>query len=154
MKGPQGVQMLAFGGGCAGVFIGGLNIFRIFGTDSIGFVEWIIAFYQIFFGLIMITLEIQGEWVAKYPKAKEMQATLVEYCRFLTILGGRGAFYFFVGSLTIGNGFSDPVEVDEILVGVYIFFIGGLCIAMQLNPQVAQPQANPGGYADPRHGGY
>merc|ERR1719460_3051447 len=138
MKGPQGVQMLAFGGGCAGVFIGGLNIFRIFGADSIGFVEWIIAFYQILFGLIMITLEVQGAWVEKYPWAKDKQAQLVEYCRFLTILGGRGAFYFFVGSLTVGNGFSPPLEIDEILVGLYIFFIGGLCIAMQFNPAVAQ----------------
>jgi hypothetical protein len=146
MKGPQGVQMLAFAGGCAAVVIGALGIFRI--TEE-GFVEWIIAFYQIAFGLIMVTLEVQGQWVEKYPKAKDFQAQLVEYCRFLTILGGRGAFYFFVGSLTIGNGVSPPFELDEILVGVYIFFIGGLCIAMQFNPQVSQPQQAPGGYGGP-----
>jgi hypothetical protein len=151
MKGPQGIQMLAFGGGCASIGIGGLGIFRI--TEE-GFVEWIIAFYQIAFGLIMMILEVQGDWVDKYPVAKEKQAQLVEYCRFLTILGGRGAFYFFVGSLTIGNGVSPPMEWDEILVGLYIFFIGGICIAMQFNPQVAQgppPQnyGGSGGYAGP-----
>jgi hypothetical protein len=84
-----------------------------------------------------------------------MQATLVEYCRFLTILGGRGAFYFFVGSLTIGNAVSTPFEWDEFAVGAYIFFIGGVCIAMQFNPQVgggaapAQSAGYGGGYGDP-----
>jgi hypothetical protein len=154
MKGPQGIQMLAFGGGCASIGIGGLGIFRL--TQE-GFVEWIIAFYQIAFGLIMVMLEVQGEWVEKYPKAKEMQAQLVEYCRFLTILGGRGAFYFFVGSMTIGNGVSDPFELDEILVGVYIFLLGGICIAMQFNPQVAQgaqqSYAGPAAYGGGGYGG-
>jgi hypothetical protein len=147
-KGPQGIQMLAFVGGCAAVFIGVFGIFRI---AEEGFVEWIICFYQIVFGLIMVTLEIQGEWVDKYPYAKEKQAQLVEYCRFLTILGGRGAFYFFVGSLTIGNAVSTPFEWDEFAVGAYIFFIGGVCIAMQFNPQVGAQAQPAGGYGG---GGY
>jgi hypothetical protein len=146
MKGPQGIQMLAFGGGCAAVTIGVLGLLRI--TEE-GFVEWIIAFYQLAFGLIMITLEIQGEWVEKYPRAKDFQAALVEYARFLTILGGRGLFYFFVGSLCIGNGVSPPFELDETLVGLYIFFIGAICIAMQFQGQVGGGQAGPA-YGDPR----
>ena len=37
----------------------------ILGEDRLPCRRWIIAFYQLAFGLIMITLEIQGEWVEK-----------------------------------------------------------------------------------------
>ena len=37
--------------------------------------------------------------ITRYPQAMKFQEALVEYARFLTILGGRGLFYFFVGSI-------------------------------------------------------
>jgi hypothetical protein len=135
-KGPAGVTLLAFGGGAALTFIG---IWTFFTIVSIGITDWLINCFQILFGIFMMLIEAQGDWLDRLsPKAVEFQAKLGEYAKFLTLLLGRGIFYIFLGSLTMTTGLSEPLDVMETLIGVYVMFIGIICIGMHTNPQAVQ----------------
>lgn len=147
-KGMVGVQALAFGGGAALVFIG---IFGCFAIATNGVVEWIINFYQIAFGIGAMLVEgSEMPMLKQQPKAVALHAKLVEYAKFMTLLFGRGIFYIFVGSLTISVAFTTPIDWLQLLIGIFILFVGILCCGMHFNP--AATQAMGAQYARPGQG--
>merc|ERR1719203_388327 len=88
---------------------------------------YLVNAYQMLFGLITCILEAPEEWVSKNDKLKNGQRIIHEYCKFLTTFGGRGLFYLFQGSLAISlTGVS-----LQLFLGIYMGFVGLMCIAAQ-----------------------
>mmetsp|Transcript_26593 Transcript_26593/g.37051 ORF Transcript_26593/g.37051 Transcript_26593/m.37051 type:complete len:259 (+) Transcript_26593:30-806(+) len=106
----RGLGCLGFVGGLltAGVsFLGMLNL-----LNPLGFV---VEAYTFLFGIGIALIEMQNQCLPL--------AFLKRWARFITTLGGRGLFYFYVGSLSLAKwtflGF---------IVGIYMMFIGGIYV--------------------------
>ena len=111
VDGPFSYKIASFVAGAAMIFFG---ITGVFVTG--GFMNTLINFYQLGFGLLTVGLESNKELLSK-----EFKAFLFEYFRFMFTLVGRGCFYilagilltaahpwpnFFVGIFTLGTGFA------------------------------------------------
>jgi len=83
----------------------------------------IIEIYTAIFGVVIIMLEGRGPI---YPA--RLRALIVREAKFLTLLNGRGAFYFFVGTLLLSQW---PDLIDSIVglamstLGILMVVIGG-----------------------------
>jgi hypothetical protein len=81
---------------------------------SLLFVNAIIQLYIVAFGIIVCILEIRNE------KSREAWLPLItQYAFFLTQVWGRGAFYFFAGTLALSQW-----TLMSILVGLYMMAMG------------------------------
>lgn len=135
-KGTQGVSMLAFLGGALLTVLG---IFDMFRNPFTGFVWFIINVYQLAFGIITCLLEAQPDWYKSQPKVAAYQQKVAEYAKFLTLLLGRGLFYVFIGSLTFTVSWTaEGLDVFELLIGIYVLFVGILSVGMHFNPDATR----------------
>jgi len=125
-QGPAGVRLLAFGGSVASVavtvftLINPLNMFCI--------ITYVICAYMALFALTSALFEASPEWIAKVPGLNKYQDMLIENCKFLTVVAGRGMFYIFQGSLWAGQ--AEWSEIHELAVGGFLIFVGVLHVAM------------------------
>lgn len=110
-SGPLTFRMLGFLGGLAMCVSNGLAIVdRFFGFNFAGS---LIAVYGVMFGIIITMLEAPG------PCSRRLQGGIRFYAKFLDFTWGRGALYFFVGSLQAANW-----NMLDWAVGGFMMFVG------------------------------
>jgi len=96
-QGPDGIRFLSFIGGLVVSFYGltcAIGIGEIFSNP----VAYIAGAAQLGFGLMIVVLEASPSLLASYQKLATMQRLCHDYCKFLTLLWGRGIFYLYVGA--------------------------------------------------------
>ncbi|KAL7563074.1 hypothetical protein ACA910_022567 [Epithemia clementina (nom. ined.)] len=109
--GPLTFRMLGFLGGLAMVFSNSIAVLdRFFSFNYSGFV---IALYGIFFGVVITMLEAPG------PCSRRLKTGIHYYAKFLEMTWGRGALYFFVGTLQVSNW-----NLLDWAVGGFMIFTG------------------------------
>lgn len=126
-QGPAGVRFLAFIGGVGSLVNAGLSLVNplmlVFGT-----VTYVVAVYQCLFAITTMLFEAPPEYIAKVPGANGYQDMLMVKAKFLTENAGRGLFYIFQGSLWLA--FASMTNIDDLIVGCYLCFIGLLHVLM------------------------
>lgn len=125
-QGPAGVRLLAFGASVASV---GVTVFTLINPlNMFCIITYVICAYMALFALTTALFEANPEWIAKVPGLNKYQDMLIDNCKFLTIVAGRGMFYIFQGSLWAGQ--AEWSEIHELAVGGFLIFIGLLHVAM------------------------
>merc|ERR1711972_181963 len=103
-QGPAGVRVLAFLGSLASAInavMSLINVFSVFGH----LILYMVSLYQFIFSLTTIIFEAPPETVQKiqqtcpFLKVDTYQAMLLENAKFMSLVGGRGMFYIFQGTL-------------------------------------------------------
>eukprot|EP00914_Ancora_sagittata_P019847 GHVO01039463.1.p1 GENE.GHVO01039463.1~~GHVO01039463.1.p1 ORF type:complete len:190 (+),score=33.25 GHVO01039463.1:399-968(+) len=105
------VMMLACG-------FGMLNIFTLITKPA----RFILRAYQMFFGLMIAVIEIKDVPIC----GKKIEEFAHKYAPFLTIIGGKGIFYAFAGSLGVMSISDFIIFVPSVAVmvcGVVLIFI-------------------------------
>lgn len=124
-EGPMTYRVMAFIGGLAMIASNGIAILDRF--FSFNFSGSLIAIYGVIFGIIISFLE--GPIVC----SKRMQTGIRYYAKFLEFTWGRGALYFFVGSLQISN-----FNILDWVVGGWMIFVGvtAICVGISTSRQL------------------
>jgi EF-hand domain pair/COPI associated protein len=104
-------QSLGFIGGLAMIASNGIAILDRF--FSFNFAGSLLAVYGVFFGLIITILDGPG------PCAQYLNRRTLFYAKFLEFTWGRGALYFFVGTLQVSNW-----NMLDWAVGGFMMFVG------------------------------
>jgi hypothetical protein len=130
-QGPDGVRVLAFIGGIGSA---GLGIFRcVTLTMSLAFlhspVTFVIALYQVFFGLTSCLFEASHETLTKIENTckapvSSYQDMLIMKAKFISESKGRGFFYVFQGTLWLSV--ASLTELLNLGCGLWLVFIGFL----------------------------
>jgi len=132
-QGPTGVRVLAFIGGvasCINALLALLNILSAFTH----IVLYTVSAYQLVFSLTTMLFEAKPEWIQstqeKCPAlaVDSYQDMLLENAKFLSLTGGRGLFYIFQGTMWLA--FASITNWINLLVGLYLVFIGGIHVLM------------------------
>jgi COPI associated protein len=124
-EGPLTFRTLGFLGGIAMTISNALAILDRF--FSFNFTGAVLAIYGVFFGILITSLEGTGSY------SKILNSTIRYYAKFLDFTWGRGALYFFVGTLQASN-----VNMLDWAVGGFMIFVGltamgvGIATAAQL----------------------
>jgi COPI associated protein/EF-hand domain pair len=109
--GPFTFRMLGFIGGLAMIVSNGIAILDRF--FSFNFAGAMIAIYGVFFGIIIALLE------GPFPFKERVQGGIRFHAKFLEFTWGRGALYFFVGTLQVSNW-----NMLDWAVGGFMIFVG------------------------------
>lgn len=126
-QGPAGVRFLAFLASTASAVLSVMNLIDLRGLFSP--VQYIISGFQFIFALSTMLFEAKPEWIEKLGTwVNKYQEMLIEYCNFLTTCWGRGGFYIFQGTTWLIN--AGLGNLDDLIVGLFLFFIGALTVAM------------------------
>merc|ERR1711879_818239 len=89
---------------------------------------YILKGYIGIFALTTMLFESKQEWIGSLGALRTYQEWLIKHCEFLSLMGGRGAFYMFQGTLWLT--FADSLsEILEITVACALIFIGILHVA-------------------------
>lgn len=132
-QGPKGVRILAFMAGCASF---GISVWHVvkFWKAAIHPFQYVMDFYQTLFCLMTMMFEANPNHIQKLKCLDKIHDMLLEYCKFLTTCFGRGMFYTFQGSIWVGQvkfaNWWKPSELAELIVGLFMCFIGILNFAM------------------------
>jgi hypothetical protein len=116
-KGPDGIRLLSI---VSGAFVVIVNLLRLYDgiTDlSLELDGYLLHAYQILFGLVVLALEVDPDWLGDDFHVREI---VYEQARFLTNLLGRGLFYIFgaVISVVQKSGYEELAGYLMLLVGV------------------------------------
>merc|ERR1719181_1058780 len=90
--------------------------------------------FQFIFAFTTAMFEIPPEYVTKiqttvsFIPIDKYQTMLIEYCKFFTLVAGRGLFYIFQGNLWFV--FANLSALLEYVIGAYLCFIGLLHVLM------------------------
>mmetsp|Transcript_69382 Transcript_69382/g.136151 ORF Transcript_69382/g.136151 Transcript_69382/m.136151 type:complete len:262 (-) Transcript_69382:105-890(-) len=131
-QGPTGVRLLAFLGSTASAVnavLSLINIFRVFGHAIL----YMVSVYQFIFSVTTVLFEMKPEWVTSiedklHIPVSKYQDMLLDNAKFLSLVGGRGMFYIFQGTLWLAfASFSDFVNL---LIGLFLVFIGVVHVLM------------------------
>merc|ERR1712194_346815 len=79
------------------------------------------------FGLCTCMIEAPKDWVKPGTNLQKIEKFIDDHAKFLTTAGGRGLFYVFQASLLL----SVDGGLLSCVLGLYLFGIGLLCVAMQ-----------------------
>mmetsp|Transcript_2442 Transcript_2442/g.5192 ORF Transcript_2442/g.5192 Transcript_2442/m.5192 type:complete len:275 (-) Transcript_2442:288-1112(-) len=123
-QGPAGLRVLAFIAGslsCANAFLQVLS--KLTGLD---FLWCLIAVFQVVFSLTTMIFEADPDTVSKVDFVSSYQDMLIEYCKFLTVVTGRGLFYIFQGLLWLAQVQVTVGSLLNIFVGCFLIFVGFL----------------------------
>ena len=116
-EGPLTFRMLGFLGGLAMIASNLIAILdRFFSFNIAG---GMIAMYGVMFGIIIALLEAPG------PVGGKIKGGIHYYAKFLEFTWGRGALYFFVGSLQVSNW-----NILDWAVGGFMIFVGVTAMAV------------------------
>lgn len=110
-EGPFTFRILGFIGGLAMIVSNGIAILDRF--FSFNFAGAMIAIYGVFFGIIIALLE------GPFPFKERVQGGIRFHAKFLDFTWGRGALYFFVGTLQVSNW-----NMLDWAVGGFMIFVG------------------------------
>mmetsp|Transcript_19736 Transcript_19736/g.56500 ORF Transcript_19736/g.56500 Transcript_19736/m.56500 type:complete len:197 (+) Transcript_19736:150-740(+) len=121
-QGPALLRFLAIFAALGSFGCAAWRLFNIF-SAFVHPVMSILYIYIAFFALTTILFEAKHEWIEKVGVLDKYQNMLVERCNFLTVMGGRGLFYFFQATLwlTFANSFA---EIIEIVAASALAFVG------------------------------
>lgn len=126
-QGPAGVRLLACLGGAGSLALSGLSLLNPL-TLVFGPARYVIGAYQALFSLTTVLYELPQEQVEQLPGITRYQSFLRKWCPFLSVVGGRGLFYIFQGSLWLSMaGITNLVTLG---LGFYLSCIGALHLAM------------------------
>lgn len=115
-EGPLTFRMLGLIGGLAMMVSNGFSVLSRF--FSFNFTGALIALYCVCFGALIVVLE--GPMILPaVPYKDRIQSGIRVYAKFLDFTWGRGALYFFVGSLQVSN-----VNMLDWVVGGFMIFVG------------------------------
>lgn len=109
--GPFTFRILGLMGGLAMIVSNGIAILDRF--FSFNFAGAMIAVYGVFFGIIIVLLE------GPFPFKDRIQGGIRFHAKFLEFTWGRGALYFFVGTLQVSNW-----NMLDWAVGGFMIFVG------------------------------
>ena len=109
--GPFTFRILGLMGGLAMIVSNGIAILDRF--FSFNFTGAMIAIYGVFFGVIITLLE------GPFPFKERVQGGIRFHAKFLEFTWGRGALYFFVGTLQVSNW-----NMLDWAVGGFMIFVG------------------------------
>lgn len=131
-QGPSGVRFLAFLTSIASCAYAVLSVL----AHGKGFnLVWAgIAGFQIIFAMTTILFEATPEHIARAPALSKYQDMLMEYAKFLSIVGGRGIFYIFQGLMWLIQFHFDPLDPYQYVtlgIGGMLVLMGGLHVGMQ-----------------------
>eukprot|EP00752_Nemacystus_decipiens_P011359 g10093.t1 len=111
-EGPISIKVLSY---IAGVMLVVTGFFSFFGSFfTLHPVDAVVHFYMFAFGWAILLLEAKS---AILPQ--KIVASIHKYCAFTTVVWGRGAFFIFIGTLSLAQW----VFID-IVLGIYLVFIG------------------------------
>mmetsp|Transcript_57691 Transcript_57691/g.134970 ORF Transcript_57691/g.134970 Transcript_57691/m.134970 type:complete len:225 (+) Transcript_57691:71-745(+) len=136
---PHRIKLMCFFGGVAVVFNGIFGVLNVFGAFN-NFIFYIVNFYQVVFGIVTCISELHPGFLGQGDTMPDIvdffQRELHLWAKGLTLLGGRGLFYIFQGSLVVVS--SGMLSIG-LIIGLYMFFVGCLCISLHFkkNPMRA-----------------
>lgn len=142
-QGPAGISVLCFLGGFFTAVIGALGLLNIGELLNEPF-KYILAIYLTGFGVVSFLLEADCDRLANLkllsrlaPRVHRYQLGVYERAKFLTETGGRGLFYFFIGTLAI----TQCMKCLTFVVGLWNLLMGSLCLCMScgINPFARAP---------------
>ena len=118
-EGPLTFRMLGFLGGLAMIISNGLSILERF--FSFNFAGCLLAVYGVFFGVIIVLMDAPMPVIC----ASRVQNGIRFYFKFLEYTWGRGALFFFVGTLQASNW-----NMLDWAVGGFMIFVGVTAIGV------------------------
>eukprot|EP00919_Chromeraceae_sp_WS-2016_P033997 GHVR01080524.1.p1 GENE.GHVR01080524.1~~GHVR01080524.1.p1 ORF type:complete len:223 (+),score=21.92 GHVR01080524.1:557-1225(+) len=130
----------------------GVSIFNMFNLSELinQINTFVLHIYLAFFSVCMSLVELKGVSHADHGCLHPWRNHLEQWAKFLTVLGGRGGTYIFVGVLSITLW-----GLADIIIGAYILLIGIVCctvhcaLVRQLKNQENSPETqelNPNEY--------
>lgn len=125
-QGPTGVRILAFAAGVASCV--NAVLFMVDVGHLMKLPVYVVSVYQLIFSLTTMIFEAPPSVIEKMPGITAYQDTLIEKAKFISESAGRGVFYAFQGTLWLA--FADIAKLVDILIGLYMIFVGVLYIAM------------------------
>ncbi len=111
-SGNVSTRLVASIGGAAMVVIGIMSF--IGDVFSLNFINAIIQCYMVIFGAIVIVIEM-----GLHGKNWKWGAIISKNARFLCFVNGRGAFYFFIGTLALTEW-----NLLRVVLGAYMMTVG------------------------------
>lgn len=120
--GPKSLRALCFTGGVALTVVSFLGIFNVFGLLS-GIATYCLTVYQLLFGLTAMVIETKKD--DSFGLLSRAKPFLEEWCKFLTVPGGKGLLYLCAGNigLTLWS-----VSFLQAIVGFYLLGMGVACL--------------------------
>jgi len=127
---PHRIKLMCFFGGLAVIVNGIFGVLNVFGAFT-NIIFYIVNFYQVIFGVVTCISELHPGFLGQGDHLPDLvdhfQRWLHEWAKGLTLIGGRGLFYIFQGSLVIVS--SSALSLG-LIVGLYMLAIGFLCISL------------------------
>lgn len=129
-QGPAGVRFLAFLAGLASCVNAVLYV--ISNATGLNILGAGIAIFQVCFATTTILFEASPETIASLSLLSHYQDMMIEYCKFLTVLRGRGLFYVFQGMLWLTQCQLKLSlwMIINLSIGLFMILIGVLNILM------------------------
>ncbi|CAE8594864.1 unnamed protein product [Polarella glacialis] len=97
-------------------------------------VMYVLYVYIACFALSTTLFEAKKEWIESVGPLAKYQEMLATHCSFMTLMGGRGLFYIFQGTLwlTFADSFGELVQIACAVALVFVGFLHlgaplGLC---------------------------
>jgi len=131
-QGPSGVRVLAFFASVASAANAILSLINIFSALT-HVIMYMVSIYQLLFALTTVLFEAKPEWIVKAQEITTLpiskyQDMLLENAKFLSLVGGRGLFYIFQGTLWLAMAsFTDLLNLAS---GLFLIFIGVIHVLM------------------------
>lgn len=153
LEGPKPLRVIAGLGGLAlalGSGIGLINVVSLLTHPC----QFVLRIYETLFGLLIAIVELK----TFFQHGNKLKELCYKWFPFLTILGGKGAFYIFAGAMGIGFGWLHilvfvPAVFCLGMGVVYVLFHFGKCTELRdkydqtvllnsgtINPYAATPQ--------------
>ncbi|CAE8600642.1 unnamed protein product [Polarella glacialis] len=122
----QGPVFLRFLGFTTSLASFGCVIFELINpTNLVHPVMYVLYAYIALFALSTTLFEAKKEWIESVGPLASYQEMLATHCQFISLMGGRGLFYIFQGTLWLT--FADSlVEIVQIACAGALVFVGFL----------------------------
>mmetsp|Transcript_97100 Transcript_97100/g.271785 ORF Transcript_97100/g.271785 Transcript_97100/m.271785 type:complete len:183 (-) Transcript_97100:55-603(-) len=121
-QGPTVLRFLAFFAGFASLGCAAFLVINPKNALAHPVMYMLYGYISVFAATTML-FEAKHEWVEKVAALDKYQNMLMRHCSFLTVMGGRGLFYLFQGTLWLS--FSDSLgELLNIGAAIALAFVG------------------------------
>jgi len=125
-QGPGFLRLVAFLTAMASFVL--ITLVMLNPGELINLPGYILKVYIAAFALTTMLFEAKQEWISSLGPLSNYQDLLIRHCEFLTLMGGRGLFYVFQGTLWLS--FADSLaEIFEIGIALSLIGVGVLHLA-------------------------